>query len=63
VAQPEPPELRSVNVLGWIDHDEAWELGKPSSYAPDTTRNIASTLLKSVACFGGVIGGSFEQQI
>jgi len=63
VAQPEPPELRTVNVLGWIDHDEAWELGKPSSYAPDTTRNIASTLLKSVACFGGVIGGSFEQQI
>ena len=51
VAQPDPPELRSVDILGWIDHDEAWELGKPSSYAPDTTRNIASTLLKSVTEF------------
>ena len=54
VAQPEPPELRSIDILGWIDHDEAWELGKPSSYAPDTTRNIASTLLKSVTEFAGV---------
>ena len=51
VAQPQPPELRSVDILGWIDHDEAWEQGKPSSYAPETTRNIASTLLKSVTEF------------
>ena len=53
VAQPEPPELRSIDILGWIDHDKAWELGKPSSYAPDSTRNIASTLLKSVTEFEG----------
>ncbi len=53
VAQPEPPELRSIDILGWIDHDEAWEKGKPSSYAPDSTRNIASTLLKSVTEFEG----------
>ena len=51
VAQPEEPELRSVDILGWMDYDEAWEQGKPSSYAPETTRNIASTLLKSVTEF------------
>lgn len=36
VAKPVAPEFRSVEILGWIDHDEAWEKGEPSGYSPDT---------------------------
>ena len=30
------PEFRAVEILGWIDHDEAWEKGEPSGYSEDT---------------------------
>lgn len=35
-AEPVPPEFRVVDVWGWIDYDEAWALGEPSSYSDDT---------------------------
>ena len=48
VAQAIPPEFREVQVLGWIDMDEAWEKGKPSSYDSETTRLISPTHLTPV---------------
>ena len=37
-AQPEPPEMMSVDIWGWIDYDKAWDLAEPAHYAPETTR-------------------------
>lgn len=34
------PELVGVELWGSIDYDVAWEMGQPSSYAPETTRLI-----------------------
>ena len=48
VVRPVPPEFREVEMLGWIDHDEAWELGEPSGYDPDNTRVIAAAMLHPV---------------
>ena len=48
VAQAIPPEFREVQVLGWIDMDEAWEKGVPSSYDSETTRLISPTHLTPV---------------
>ena len=45
VVRPVAPEFRAVEILGWIDHDEAWEKGEPSKYAPDSTRVIAEDFL------------------
>lgn len=45
VAYPEPPEFRTVEVLGWLDYDMAWDDGKPSHYAPETTRLISEEML------------------
>ena len=36
VVKPVAPEFRAVEILGWIDHDEAWEKGEPSGYSEDT---------------------------
>ncbi len=36
VARPVMPEIREVEVYGWILHDKAWEIGDPSDYDPDT---------------------------
>jgi hypothetical protein len=36
VVKPVAPEFRTVEILGWIDHDEAWEKGEPSGYSEDT---------------------------
>lgn len=36
--KPVAPEFRTVEILGYVDHDYAWDHGDPSSYAPETTR-------------------------
>jgi hypothetical protein len=38
VAKPVMPELRQVNIYGWLPYDDAWEMGEQSDYAPTTTR-------------------------
>ncbi len=48
VVRPVPDEFRTVEMLGWIDHDEGWELGGPSGYDPENTRVIAANRLHSV---------------
>ncbi len=48
VAQAIPPEFREVQVLGWIDMDEAWEKGVPSDYDSESTRLISPTHLTPV---------------
>ena len=48
VVRPVPDEFRTVEMLGWLDHDEAWELGEPSGYDPDNTRVIAANHLHCV---------------
>ena len=52
VVRPQPPEFREVEMLGWINHDEAWELGGPSGYDADNTRVIAPEFLKAVTEYG-----------
>ena len=37
------------DIIGWIDHDEGWEIGEPSSYDPEGTRLIAAELLNDPA--------------
>ena len=48
VVRPVAPEFRAVELLGWIDHDEAWELGEPSNYDPEGTRLIGEEHLSPV---------------
>ncbi len=48
IVRPVPPEFRAVELLGWIDHDEAWELGEPSNYDPEGTRLIGEEHLSPV---------------
>ena len=38
VARPIMPELRYVDIYGWIPYDEARELAIPSDYDPENTR-------------------------
>lgn len=45
VAKAIPPELMQVELYGWMHYDEAWQKGRPSSYAPDSTRVIDVSLL------------------
>jgi hypothetical protein len=45
VVRPVAPEFRAVEVLGFIDHDEAWEKGEPSGYDKENTRVIAEEFL------------------
>lgn len=47
-AQPEPPEFMQVDVWGWIHYDQAWELGEPAHYAPETTRILNRNNLTSL---------------
>jgi hypothetical protein len=46
VAKPIMPELREVEIYGYIHYDQAWELGTPSDYDPDNTRLISQEHLK-----------------
>jgi hypothetical protein len=48
VARPVMPEMTSVEILGWLEYDQAWDLGKPSKYDPDNTRLISPDYLKAV---------------
>ena len=48
IVRPVMPELRAVEMLGWLDHDKAWELGEPSGYDPEGTRTITPEHLDSV---------------
>jgi len=45
IVRPVAPEFRVVEILGWIDHDEAWEKGEPSGYDPENTRVIGEEFL------------------
>ena len=47
VVQPVPPEFRVVDILGWIDYDEAWEKGEPSHYDPENKRAIGGQFLNA----------------
>lgn len=47
-AQPEPPEFMVVDVWGWIDYDQAWSIGEPAHYAPDTTRLVHKNMLTPI---------------
>lgn len=44
-AKPILPELRVVVIYGCLDYDQAWNLGTPAEYYPDTTREIAPEYL------------------
>ena len=44
-AKPTIPELREVDVWGYMDYDEAWEAGTPANYSPEDTRLIHRSLL------------------
>lgn len=45
VAKATMPELREVDVWGYINYDKAWELGSPAPYSPDDTRLIHRSCL------------------
>ena len=46
-AQPVAPEFTQVNVWGWLEYEKAWQLGVPALYAPETTRLVHKTNLKT----------------
>ena len=46
VAKPVMPEMRSVEIYGFIEHDKAWELGSPTNYDPENTREISPEHLR-----------------
>ncbi len=46
VAKPMPPEFREVEIYGFIGYDKAWEIGLPSQYDPENTREISIELLR-----------------
>lgn len=45
-AKPFAPEFTAVEIGGWLPYDEAWDLGEPSHYAPDTTRLVSTERMK-----------------
>tara|TARA_B100001146_G_C16200103_1_gene443928 strand:+ start:2330 stop:2839 length:510 start_codon:yes stop_codon:yes gene_type:complete len=55
VVKPVAPEFRAVEILGWIDHDEAWEKGEPSGYSEDT-RVIAEEHLHAAMTYTSTDG-------
>ena len=56
VVRPVVPEFRAVEILGWIDHDEAWEKGEPSGYDAEGTRVIAEDFLNPPMTYAGEDG-------
>ncbi len=40
------PEFRQVELVGWLPMAEAWELGTPSAYSPDSTRIVDAWRLR-----------------
>ena len=53
VVRPVAPEFRAVEMLGWIDHDEAWKKGEPADYDPEKTRVIAQEQLNAPMWYAG----------
>ena len=63
MVRPVAPEFRAVEMLGWIDHDEAWEKGEPANYDPEKTRVIAQEqLLDPTSWFNGCYAGHDEPE-
>lgn len=50
VAKAIMPELRQVEVWGYIDYDKAWEIGEPAHYSPEDTRLIHRSHLTIYNC-------------
>ena len=48
VAKPHMPEMKCVDILGWLEYDVAWDLGTESKYDPENTRVIDPKHLKEV---------------
>lgn len=42
------PELKEVDVFGWIDYDDAWALGEPSDFDPENTRYVSIQYLNEI---------------
>lgn len=38
VAKPKMPELREVDIYGWLPYDDAWEMGESADYDQQNTR-------------------------
>ena len=47
VAKPTMPELREIQLYGWIKQTDAWEQGTPSDYDPQNTRLIHTNQLNT----------------
>ena len=63
VVRPVAPEFRTVEILGWIDHDEAWEKGEPSGYDSEGTHVISEEYLNSPMTYTGVYTGEGEERV
>jgi hypothetical protein len=48
VAKPFMPELRQVEIYGFLEYDIAWSLAVPSPYDPDKTRELGPEFLKLI---------------
>lgn len=48
VAKPVMPELRTVEIFGYIDYDQAWNLAVPTEYDPENTREISPEFLQFI---------------
>jgi len=46
VAKPVMPELRQIEIYGFIDYDHAWNLAVPTDYDPENTREIGPEFLR-----------------
>jgi len=63
VVRPIAPEFRTVEILGWIDHDEAWEKGEPSGYDSEGTRVISEEYLNSPMVYAEVYTDEGEERV
>ena len=43
------PEMREVEVLGYISQKEGWEIGQPSDYDPENTRVVSISKLRQLS--------------
>jgi len=46
VAKPVMPEIRWIEIYGWIMYDKGWTLADPSDYDPENTRLLQPHHLK-----------------
>jgi hypothetical protein len=47
-AYPEPPEFWTVRILGWIEADEAIEIGRPAGYGSRVRVPISALSLRGI---------------